>query len=167
MSSLMYQMQQKQKKNKSTHLFEREGESSRTVGRSTLWSRTLLAPALIAQVTLHLGLKFVTAQCFRGVAHPAQLTTPWAASLVRGVGLQRRVVAEDVARGGGREDGGADGGQHPEHEAAGDLLAEARVDVAELGPLQRVRAVQRDHARLRRRHRRRERRVRARLRPQS
>ena len=79
---------------------------------------------------------------------------------------RRRVEADDVARGDGGEDGGADGGQHPEHEAAGDLLAEARVDVAELGPLQRVRAAQRDHARLRRRHRRRERRVRARLQPQ-
>jgi len=76
-------------------------------------------------------------------------------------------VAEDVARGGRGEDGGSHGGQHPEHEAAGDLLAEAGVDVAELGPLQRVRAVQRDHARLRRLHRRRERRVRARLRPQA
>ena len=76
-------------------------------------------------------------------------------------------MAEDVARGGGGEDGGSHGGQHPEHETAGDLLAEAGVDVAELGPLQRVRAVQRDHARLRRLHRRRERRVRARLRPQA
>ena len=83
---------------------------------------------------------------------------------MRGVGpRRRRVEAEEVARGDGGEDGGAGGGEHPQREAAADLLAEAGVDVAELGPLHRVRALQRDHARLRRRHRRRERRVRARL----
>jgi hypothetical protein len=74
---------------------------------------------------------------------------------------ERRVEAEEVAGGERGEDGGDGGGEPAADEAPGDLLAEAGEDVADLVPLQRLRAVQRDQARLRRCHRRRERHVRA------
>jgi hypothetical protein len=101
-----------------------------------------------------MGLPLLTAHCYPQLVE-------WAEISVRP--RRRGVEAEDVARGDRGRDGRADGGEHPEREAAGDLLAEAGVDVAELGPLHRVRALQRDHARLRRSHRRRESHVRARL----
>jgi hypothetical protein len=81
--------------------------------------------------------------------------------------MESRAEAEVLARGQDREDGHSSGGEQAAKHAGGDLLAKARVDVAELAPLQRIHAVQRYHARLQRRHRRREHHVRAPLRGEN